>query len=334
MVNLLLFTDLHLDKESLEECSSILDEILSLSEEYKADAIINLGDTFDKLHPGSEELDLFSSFIKRFNKPIIIIAADSHESESKEISILNHFTLLNDNIKVVKQYDDKGYFFGHFYTKEVNPFGTTKTKEDLKKYSKSFLGHWHGRYLIKSPYIYFPGSCRFVSFSEIEDLQKGVIIFMDYQGANERIEWVALKSPIPMRLLELQEKSGKNIEKTTIKDTKSDNKPKTTSTTTPKKSLSFGEGVKWLDSIPPKTKVKVKIMDFESYKQFLLVEQKYKDKFIKFVRENNFEIMSQVSSSKKKDSENLEQSFARFAKEKNVDEEIQGIIKKKIKDGT
>jgi DNA repair exonuclease SbcCD nuclease subunit len=310
-----------------------LDEILSLSEEYKIDAIINLGDTFDSLKPSSLELDLFSSFIKKWDKPIINIIAQSHESESSEVSILNHFALLNDNIKVIKQYEDKGYFYGHFYTKEVNPFGTTKTKEDLKKYFKSFLGHWHGRFLIKSPYIYFPGSCRWVSFSEIEDLQKGVIIIMDYQGVNERIEWVALKSPIPMKLLELQEKSGKIAEKSVIKDTKDDNKPKTTSTTTPKKSLSFGEGVKWLDSIPPKTKVKVKIMDFNSYKQFLLVEQKYKDKFHKFVRENNFEIMSQVSSSKKKDSENLEQSFDRFAKEKMVDEEIQGIIKKEIKDG-
>jgi hypothetical protein len=146
MKNILIFSDLHLNQESLHECESILDEIIILAEKNSADTVIDLGDTFNNLKPTSSELDVFAEFVKKLNRKLIIIAADSHESISKEESVVNHYGILSDNVSVVKEYHDNGNLFcGHFIVKGAKKdFGAIITQKELsEKYRFSFLGHQH-----------------------------------------------------------------------------------------------------------------------------------------------------------------------------------------------
>lgn len=170
-MNILLFSDLHITKQDLPECISILEEIISLCNEHKINKIIILGDSFDSLHPDSDVLDIFAQFIKKLgDREIIILIADSHESETKQKSILNHYGILAENIKLMKEYQDDDYMYcGHFIIKEAKKnFGATKSKNDLKKYKFVFLGHQHEYEIIK-PNICQLGSCRFVDFGELNE---------------------------------------------------------------------------------------------------------------------------------------------------------------------
>jgi hypothetical protein len=85
-----------------------------------------------------------------------------------------------------------------------------------------------------------------------------------------------------------------------------------------------------LDKLDPNTKVKLIIHNFNSYRQFLKVEDNYKNKFVKFVRENRFELVN-VISLEKKETKSLKEAFENYAKEKNVDEGIRQIILGEIK---
>src|SRR5574343_1497390 len=136
-MNILFFTDLHITDDSLKECELILDEILMLCEKYKVHTVYNLGDTFDSLKPSSLALDLFSNFIKKLNCPMVLLVANSHESETQTISIVNHFGILSDSIKIVKEYKEGGKLYcGHFIVNESKaiPNGGTVSKKDLSSY--------------------------------------------------------------------------------------------------------------------------------------------------------------------------------------------------------
>ena len=207
MNNILLFSDLHITQSSLKECITILEEIGMLANKYNIDTLINLGDTFDNLKPTSQELDVFATFIKRLNKKIIIIAADSHESTTKEESILNHYGILSDNIKVVKEFkDDNHLYCGHYSLKESSANYDAKiSKIALKDYLYVFLGHIHSYEIIK-PNVCHLGSCRYVSFAEAQDKVKIVALITGYGTDKEDTHFLKLRSPTPMIELKL----GKN----------------------------------------------------------------------------------------------------------------------------
>jgi hypothetical protein len=145
MKNILIAGDLHIDQSSLEECSLILNEQKELIKKYKVDTYIDTGDTFDFLTPNSDELDLFSNFLKDININSIILAANSHESTTPESSIINHFGILNNKVKVVKEFTDKKIYIGHFGLVEskLQKYGATKSLKDFSKYEKVILGHFH-----------------------------------------------------------------------------------------------------------------------------------------------------------------------------------------------
>jgi len=170
-----------------------------LCNQYRVDKVINLGDTFDVLKPSSQELDVFSTFIHRLNRPITIIAADSHESETQTVSILNHFGILNKTINVVKEYRDGNHLYcGHFTLKEsLSNYDAKLSKENFKDYVYVFLGHQHTHEVIK-PNILQLGSCRYVDFAEAKDKQKIVALITDYGTQSEKLHLLKLKSPIPM----------------------------------------------------------------------------------------------------------------------------------------
>ena len=308
MENYLFFTDLHISKDSLKECSLILDEILDLCNKFNITHVFNVGDTFDVIKPTSLELTLFADFIKKLNRPITILIANSHESLSIEDSILNHFALLSDMVTVVKEYTDESHLYlGHFIVNESKQnYGGTKSKTDLVAYKYVILGHGHQPELI-APNICQLGSSRYVSFAEANDKEKLVCIINDYKTDAEKVIFQPLKAPYPMKEVLVSTLSEK----------------------TQKKALSCLQLFKFLDQLDPKTKVKVKIQDFESFKLYLPSEEKYQSKFIKYVRENDFEIVT-LKKDPKNNLVSLADNLKNWLSEHKVDDEIQTIIKEEI----
>jgi DNA repair exonuclease SbcCD nuclease subunit len=341
MNNVLIYSDLHINQSSLKECITILEEIGMLTNKYNIDTLINLGDTFDGLKPSSQELDVFATFIKRLgnDKKHIILAADSHESTTQEESILNHYGILSDNVQIVKEYKDGNHLYcGHFSIKEsIVNYGAKLSKEDLKNYIYVFLGHIHSYQVIK-PNICHLGSCRYVDFDEAKDEYKVITIISDYKTEQEEVHFMKLKSPIPMIQLEL----GKNNPKEAILDTISDqNKGIEKDTLEPKSrqiacinplnSYSFEAVCQFLDKADHKTKVKVKILDFESFRQFLPLCSKYNTKFETFKYETDFTIIS-VDNQNCKDTAivSFKEAFINWLNNQKIDDKIREILQKEI----
>jgi DNA repair exonuclease SbcCD nuclease subunit len=314
-----------------------------LANKYNVDTLINLGDTFDNLKPTSSELDIFATFIRRLNKKIIIIAADSHESETQTISIINHFGILNEMVTVVKEFKDGNHLYcGHFSIKESsNNYDAKLSKVAFKDYLYVFLGHIHSYELIK-PNIVHLGSSRYINFDEAKDKHKIITLITDYGTEAEKVHFMKLKSPIPMIELELSKNYLKNTHKEALQDTIPDQigdrgtdtkepKSKQIACTNPINSHSFEVVCQLLDKTDPKTKVKVKILDFESFRQFLPLVNKYTSKFEVFKYETNFEVIS-VNNQKCIDTEtkSFKESFINWLKNQKIDPKITEILQKEV----
>lgn len=332
MNNLLIYSDLHISQSSLKECVFILEEIGMLVNKYKVDTLINLGDTFDGLKPSSSEMDVFATFIRRIgkDKQHIILAANSHESESEEISVLTHYGILADNVKVVKEFKDGNHLYcGHFIVKEAKKnYGAKISKESLKDYCYVFLGHQHSYEVIK-PNICQLGSVRYVNFDEANDKQKIVALIENYNTPNEKVHFLKLKSPYPMQQLYLQQKPILEGSNDTPEAEKTQQRGKESGFSSVFEGVS--DLITYLDTLNANTKVKIKVKDFESYKQFLPLEWKYQQKFVKFVRENDFELISKNNQKSKQTEIDLKKSFEEFAREKQIDNEIKTIINNELK---
>ena len=334
-MNLLIFGDLHITQNSLSECRLILNELLDLCKKYSISKIINLGDTFDALRPSSQELDLFAEFIKDLNRPITIIAANSHESENEQISILNHYGILSDNVTVVKEYIDGDHMYcGHFALLESNKsFGSKLSKEDLKDYLYVFLGHIHSQQMIK-PNIVHLGSCRYVNFDEAKDKAKIVALITDYNGDKETVHFLKLKSPIPMLELHLGIKYRENAILDTQDETLEAQSPKTApiNPSNLRQNQAITDLISKLDKTDPNTKVKVKIMDFDSFRQFLPLSHIYINKFDTFKYETHFEVISdkQIVRAKNQTDTFLE-SFKKWLDNQQINIIIKDILLEEIK---
>jgi len=298
-MNILIFSDLHINKNELQECSVVLDEIIEICNVNNIEQVISLGDTFDKINPESECLDLLANFIIKLNRPMIIIAAQSHESTTPEESILNHFGLLNNNIKVVKEYIDTTHMLcGHFVLNEskIN-YDAKKSKNDFVAYKYVFLGHQHTFEIIK-PNICQLGSCRYVDFSEVDDFKKVICIIEDYQKDTEKTHFLGLKSPYPIKDIHLRQIYDKNTPKSPLQGTISeeDSRQIASSAQIVKSAganplnpgVSVAIGIQVLDKLDPKTKVRVIFHDFDSYTQFINKYDFYKNKFVLFKDKKEF----------------------------------------------
>jgi DNA repair exonuclease SbcCD nuclease subunit len=349
--NILIFGDLHINQSSLKECFSILEEISQLVKKYSVDTIISLGDTFDFIDPSSDELDLLSVFIRKTNTNIILLAANSHESTTQKDSIINHFGILNELVTVVKEFKDSNHLYcGHYSIKESSKNYDAKVSQtDLKQYLYVFLGHLHSYEIIK-PNIVHLGSCRYVNFDEAKDKQKIVALITNYDTEEEKVHFLKFKNPIPMVQIEfksnntnkLQEKDTKNSPKDPVSDiilSKNEQESESTlepklkqiASTNPSNLSQIDLLCQQLDKLDPKTKVKVKIKDFEGFKVFLPFESKYKEKFVKFVRENDFELISENNQKYIQSGIELKQAFDKFTEEIKIDDEIKEIILRELK---
>lgn len=330
MNNILIFSDLHITQSSLKECTLILEEIGMLANKYNVDTLINLGDTFDSLKPTSTELDVFATFIRRLNKKIIILAADSHESTTQEESIINHFGILNEMVTVVKEYKDNNHLYcGHYSLKESSAnYDAKVSKTALKDYVYVFLGHIHSYEVIK-PNICHLGSSRYVSFAEAQDKHKIVALIVNYGTDKEEVHFLGLKSPIPMIELKL----GKNLKNEGVANLVSTQKAPVRA----KENgflgsfLRVSELSSYLDQLKANIKVKVKILDFESFREFLPLCNKYSTKFVTFKYETEFEVVSKnTPKGVVNEMTTFKESLTNYLKNQKIDPKITEILQKEI----
>jgi DNA repair exonuclease SbcCD nuclease subunit len=332
MNNVLFFSDLHINQSSLKECILILEEIGMLANKYDVDTLINLGDTFDNLRPTSQELDIFATFIRRLgNKKHIILAAQSHESETEQQSILNHYGILSNNVQIVKEFKDGNHLFcGHFSIKESKSnYDAKLSKEEFKDYLYVFLGHIHSYSLIK-PNIVHLGSSRYVDFAEAEDKAKIVALITAYGTETEKCHFMKLKTPIPMIQLQLQQKQGQNQEKNP-QNTSLDQKSSKLAPISASNPSQIEVLCQTLDKTNPNTKVKVKILDFESFRKFLPLVNKYSNKFHLFKYSTEFDIIS-VNTQKSISTEidTFKESLLKWLENQQIDKIIKEILLKEI----
>ena len=323
--NYLFFSDLHITKKDLPECKAVLGEIIDLCDSHQITHIFNLGDTFDNLHPTSCEFDLFSDFITALNRPITILAAQSHESEDSTNSIVNHFSILNKNVTIVKEYKENDLYCGHFIVNQSkNNYGGTVDASTLKKYKYVILGHEHIPEDIGN--IYQLGSVRYVDFGDNGAIPKRVAI-IDEEG----LKFVNLKSPIPMQDIYLATKQGIEVPK---QESPRRGRPKRMqiSPSETQKTDTF-EGISrllpYLDSLDPKNKIRIIFLDFTSWLAFRPYYDKYSDKFILFTDRKDYTITIKENKIDDKN-QTLKQSLEAYLKENNVSSSIQEILLKEI----
>jgi len=89
--------------------------------------------------------------------------------------------------------------------------------------------------------------------------------------------------------------------------------------------------ISFLDKIDSKTKIKIKILDFNSFRQFLSIAHKYTSKFEIFRYVTEFEVISNDSQEKeKKETINFKESFTNWLKNQKIDSKIIEILQKEI----
>ncbi len=312
-MNIIVFGDIHIKKSELAECSLVLDEIVSLCNKYHVDQVIDLGDTFDTLRPESECLDLFAKFVKKLERPITIISANSHESSTSEESIVNHFGILSEGVKVVKEYIDESYLFaGHFFLNESNVnYGASRNAEEFKKYKYVFLGHQHTLQAIGKNIMHL-GASRHIDFAETQDKAKVILLIEDYKSDTEKNHIIALKTPYPMREVYLDPKGGKAPQNSSVAHSEEEFKA-------------------ILDKIAPKTKVRVIFKDFHSYTQVIPILINYKTKFVVFKEKKDFIISDNTLIGAKTETVNLKQSLMKYLESNKIPNEIKNILLEELK---
>ena len=300
MKNLLIFSDLHLTQQDLPECNEVLHEILDIKKKVDIDCVADLGDTFDSLKPTSDCLDLISTFLKDLNCQSIILAANSHESETESSSIINHFGILASNVQVVKEYiDPKKLFLGHFFIKQskVN-YGSTRDILEFDTFKHVICGHQHIFEIIKPNFCHI-GSCRYIDFAEASGGAKKILYIKDYGTDKEQCKFINLKSPYPMYDLEIN--------------------------------CSLVEFSKKLNALSSNSKIRVICNTYEQYKDYLVLEQEFKPKFNIFKHKNTFDNMYNNLVLAKQQDISFEQGFKEWKDKQPIDKEVKEIIDEEMK---
>jgi DNA repair exonuclease SbcCD nuclease subunit len=333
-LNLLFFGDLHIDKDSLEECKSVLDEILSLCKTHNITQVYDLGDTFDKITPSPFELDLFSSFLKELNLPITILAAQSHESISNSISIINHFGILKETVQVLKEYKDNNYLYcGHFIVNQSKKnMGGTVDSVSLKDFAFVLLGHGHNPEMIGKNIIQL-GSCRFVDFGEDKSLKKHVGICLDYKGQSAEWKFVPLTSVIPMIDIELHKKEVKNSKLDPQNEVLKAKSSKIAPTNPPNAKVfkAVPDLCAYLDKLNPKTKVRIIFKDYHIYSEYLPCSISYSSKFYQYKEKKEFVISDLALGSVKNETITLKENLKIWIEKNKVPEDIKKVLLEEVK---
>lgn len=181
----ILFSDSHINKESIDELRDIFAEIMT----YEADRVICLGDFYDKKLLTSEELIFGTSIIKQFvdkYSDVIMLEGNHDKNTIKYIKDLG--------VKVFDSVVIDNNYYGHFFVEESSKaFNSAKRSlKEFDQYGMVFLGHQHSFQSLSEKRIH-PGSIYWVDFGEVEDTSKNIIIL-----ENNDIDIIELTTPIPM----------------------------------------------------------------------------------------------------------------------------------------
>jgi DNA repair exonuclease SbcCD nuclease subunit len=312
MYNILVYSDIHIRTTDIEECNKVFDEIVMLCEKYEVTQVVSLGDNFDNNRPNAIELNCMARFIKKLNRPIILIAAQSHESETSLLSSVDVFGILADNVKIYKEYTDESYLYcGHFTLTESSiSYGATKTAEDYKKYKYVLLGHQHSLQAIGKNIMHL-GACRYIDFAESQDKAKVVLLIENYKGTDETNHILGLKSPFPMKDVYLDPKGEKVPPQAAVAKSEEEFKA-------------------ILDKLAPKTKVRVIFKDFDTYSKVINSLSIYKDKFILFTEKKDF-IISDTTLITAKNEMSIRESLIKYLEDNKVNEDIKKILLEEIR---
>jgi len=312
-MNILIYSDFHIKNSELKECELVGNEIISLCKKYNVTKVISLGDNFDTSKPSSLELSFFASFLKTLNCEVILIAANSHESETPEDSIVNHFGILSDKVTVVKEYQDGDHMYcGHFTLVESKySFGAKHSKNDFKNYKYVFLGHQHSYEIVK-PNICQLGAVRYVDFAESQDKAKVVCLIENYgEDDKEKVSFLGLKYPFHMVDVTLSP-DGKITQPGSIV------------------AQSEEEFKAILDKLDSLTKVRVIFKDFKSYTQVINSLANYKNKFLLFKEKKEFLISENNDICLSKETVDIKESLIKFLEEQKIDKTIKNILLEEI----
>jgi len=190
----LLVGDPHIDEESISEIREIFEEISS----YEADELYILGDFYDKKHPTSKEIHFGTGLITFLKTiyPQVYLLKGNHDQLDTNISSIDYLEwlptkILSDEVKI------GDILLGHFFVdKSEKAFNNFRYKlEDLEKqYKLIILGHQHS-FQILSKQAYHLGSIRYVSYGEVYDKCKKILIIDDFDNS---LEFKELEDVIPM----------------------------------------------------------------------------------------------------------------------------------------
>lgn len=316
-MKILISSDYHIRESDNKECSLVLAELLDIIKTEGISQHWILGDIFDTVHPSPQDLDLFSKFIKDANLPTSIVVARSHESISQDVSVLNHFGLLNERVQLYFERAelapaDYKVLLGHFMVKEsLCGFQESISLSDLKGYKKIFLGHQHRYQMIAKDYAYHIGSIRFVNFDEAQDDTKYVGI-LDLNPVARDLRLKKLTTPIPMQDIHYASPAKKT-------------QPAARSIE------SEGELVAYLNSVPAATKLRIIIGDFDHFKSFLKISAQFRAKFYQFKEKKDFTLTTDLGAPAKPDFPDFKQAVEAFLSVQTIDPEVKKALLEELK---
>ena len=185
----LIIGDSHITEKTIPELEIIFQEIYK----KEVDELIHLGDFYDSKRPNAKEILFGTKWAVKFKEKYkkVIFLRGNHD-KTQNISAIDYLQYLG--IKVVEDYiDENNNFYGHFMTNQSKyEYGTYKyTVSQLAHYNYVFLGHQHS-YQELGGHIWHLGSVRYVGFNEVCDKSKYIL------KLGEKLEFIPLKSPIPM----------------------------------------------------------------------------------------------------------------------------------------
>ena len=201
----LVFADPHINENSIWELRDIFYEIADKAERIKPGRIICEGDWIDTKRVSSEVLFFSTEWALKFKRLCdeFIMLRGNHDSTAYGTSVCDYLQHLG--IKVVNDIVIDNIFHGHaMCEKSAMAYGLVlpdlskyeRAVSDLEQYDFAILGHQHSPQEVTDKIVHL-GSCRYISFNEVEDECKYIGI-IDYENKSQLFTRIPLYSPYVM----------------------------------------------------------------------------------------------------------------------------------------
>lgn len=279
------FSDPHINYNSIDELEKVFNEIFDIATKKKVDFVIMCGDYYDRKTPNIHAFLFGTRWAKKFKDSFgkVVFLNGNHDNVS-DVSNLSYLSYMG--LEIVDEYEQNGFYFGHFFTDKspINYGKHTSLSKLKKKYKYIILGHYHD-FVKLSKNAWHIGSVRYVSFGENENEKKKIAI-IDFD--KEKIEFIDLKSPIPI---------------VTVNDFEK------------------------LSKIKKNTKVRIVFDDFAKYKAVVNELDKYKKKFVEFKVKLDFENNEPYLQNKNNVEQDFVENWLNSIEDKDIRQYIEGALK-------